>query len=200
MKLLSRLLPLLIAFAIGIGAGAYGLVQYQKSLTVSGFETGSGSDTFDHSAFQVFLDAYLVTDTEDGVNRVDYRKALAGQSLLDTYVQDLEAVDPSTLNDDEALAYWLNFYNAGMIQLILARGEFDSVFEDRIYHFLTPHFDVAGQPLSLDNIENAMIRVQWDEPRIHYGLNCASYSCPNLQPQAFTGATLEAQLDAAARE
>ncbi len=199
MTLFRRILPLLLALVIGIGAGAFGLYQYQKNLSVSGLAAGGGTGTFDHSPFQVFLDAYLVTENEDGVNRLDYRRALAGQGVLATYLEDLQAVDPASLGEDEALAYWLNFYNAGMIQLILARGEFDSVFTDRIYHFLTPHFQVAGQPLSLDNIENAVIRVQWDEPRIHYGLNCASFSCPNLQPQVFSGGTLETQLEAAAR-
>ena len=80
----------------------------------------------------------------------------------------------------------------------MERGLYDSVISDRVYHFLTDHFEVAGQPLSLDKIENQVIRVRWDEPRIHYGLNCASLSCPNLQPLVFTGASLEEQLTSAA--
>ena len=197
---ITLVIGLVAGLALGIGIGIYGLYRYQKSLSFDGFESSADSGTFDHSAFQVFLDAYLHTGTSDGVNRLDYRKALAGQSVLAAYLQELQATDPARLSRQEALAYWLNFYNAGMIQLILARGEFDSVFDDRIYHFTTQHFAVGGQALSLDNIENAIIRVQWEDPRIHYGLNCASISCPNLQPQVFSGATLDRQLDAAARQ
>ena len=152
-----------------------------------------------HGPFQAFLDAHLVTETDDGIHRLDYRAALDDLEALSAYVAGLEAIDPASLPDQEALAYWLNFYNAGMIQLILQRGEFDSVIEDQFYHFLTDHFTVAGQALSLDKIEHQVIRVQWAEPRIHYGLNCASLSCPNLQPEVFTGLELEGQLDAAAR-
>lgn len=199
-------LPLL-AFIIGLGAGAYGFRLYlgaQTFDTLGAQAQGVQSALIvDHSPLQALLNAHLVTDTPDGIYRFDYRAAQADSQTLEAYLAGLQSLDPGLLAADEALAYWLNFYNAGMIQLVLAQGHetgtYGSVIDARGYYFLTQHFEVAGQALSLDQIENQVIRVQWDEPRIHYGLNCASLSCPNLAPAVFTGAELEAQLDRAAR-
>lgn len=58
---------------------------------------------------------------------------------------------------------------------------------------------IAGVPLSLDDIEHVILRPIFKDARVHYALNCASVGCPNLRTEAFTGAHLDAQLDAAAR-
>jgi hypothetical protein len=34
-----------------------------------------------------------------------------------------------------------------------------------------------------------------DEPRIHFGINCASFSCPPLLNEAFSAAEVDSQLD-----
>ena len=61
-------------------------------------------------------------------------------------------------------------------------------------------FKVEGVPLSLDDIEHRILRPIWQDPRIHYLINCASVGCPNLQPIALTGQNVPAILEAAARE
>jgi hypothetical protein len=58
---------------------------------------------------------------------------------------------------------------------------------------------VNGIGLSLDDIEHAILRPVFKDDRVHYAVNCASIGCPNLGTEAFTGASLEAQLEAAAR-
>lgn len=59
---------------------------------------------------------------------------------------------------------------------------------------------VKGVDLSLDDIEHGILRPLFKDPRVHYAVNCASIGCPNLQTEAFAGAKLDAQLDAAARD
>ena len=59
---------------------------------------------------------------------------------------------------------------------------------------------VEDEELSLDNIEHDIMRENWDEPRVHYAVNCASYGCPNLALEPFTGKKLEAQLEKAAKD
>lgn len=49
--------------------------------------------------------------------------------------------------------------------------------------------------MSLDNIEHGTLRKQFDDPRIHFALVCASISCPRLRNEAFTADKLDAQLD-----
>ena len=190
----------LLGFILGLGLGAYGFRTYLRALTFDDLDIeGESLLTVDHQGFQTLLDTYLVSETRDDITRFNYRAAQADRPTLDAYLAGLQAIDPAQLGSNEALAYWLNFYNAGMIQLVLERAEYDSVIANRSFYFLGDHFEVAGQKVSLDQIENQIIRVHWQEPRIHYGLNCASLSCPNLYPQAFTGADLDRQLDTAAR-
>jgi hypothetical protein len=122
--------------------------------------------------------------------------ALAGvQADLDRYLAGVGAIDPDTLNRPEALAYWLNLYNAGALNLAaraLAEGV-ESVlrvpggFDARV-------FDIAGEQLSLDAIEHGKIR-RFGDPRIHAALVCGSVSCPTLRYEPYRGDQIEHQLD-----
>ncbi len=58
---------------------------------------------------------------------------------------------------------------------------------------------VGGVALSLDDMEHNILRKGWSDPRVHYAVNCASISCPNLPLRAWRGATLGPALEAAAR-
>ncbi len=170
--------------------------------------------TVDHSAWDKLLGAY-VKPGADGVNRVDYAAMkAAGQSALKGYVKALEAVDPRKLDRPEQFAFWANLYNAKTIDIILDHYPVASIRDITIGGGL---FDlvkksvgaggpwkaevlkVGGQSLSLDTIEHEILRPTFKDPRVHYSVNCASYGCPNLATEAFTGAKLEGQLDAGAR-
>jgi len=59
---------------------------------------------------------------------------------------------------------------------------------------------VEGEELSLNDIEHRILRPIWQDPRIHYALNCASLGCPNLLPQAFTELNTESLLEQGARD
>ncbi len=59
---------------------------------------------------------------------------------------------------------------------------------------------VEGVGLSLDDIEHRILRPIWQDPRIHYVVNCAAVGCPNLMDRAFTGARWDEMMDAAARD
>ncbi len=57
----------------------------------------------------------------------------------------------------------------------------------------------AGRTLTLDDIEHRILRPEFKEPRVHFAINCASVGCPPLAAEPYRAATLDAQLDAAAR-
>ena len=65
--------------------------------------------------------------------------------------------------------------------------------------FTRQHCHVAGEDRSQDEIEHEIIRPRFDEPRIHFAVNCAARSCPVLWPEAYTGERLDEQLDRAVR-
>ena len=162
--------------------------------------------TVDNTAWNTFLTRYLSMNA-DGVVLVDYGAvSAADKAMLKDYVALLERTDPTTLSSDEQLAYWLNFYNALTVDVILDHYPVASIRDIKTgpFDFKGPWNDelvtVKGETLTLDDIEHAIIRPIYNEPRIHYGVNCASIGCPNLQPKAFEGATLDADLTKAARE
>jgi hypothetical protein len=162
------------------------------------------SRRLDHAAWSRFLGTYLVLGS-DGVNRVAYgRVDAAGRALLDSYIATLEASAVSRLSRPEQLAYWINLYNAVTMRVVLQHYPVGSIRDIGGGLFGTGPWSaklviVEKEPLSLDDIEHGILRPIWRDPRIHYALNCASISCPKLQPVAFTAENAERLLDEAAR-
>ncbi|MEO0952380.1 MAG: DUF547 domain-containing protein [Pseudomonadota bacterium] len=165
--------------------------------------TADGS-RIDHGDWQQVLNDYLVPNYAR-LNRVDYAGlATAGTGQLDRYLTAMSAVDPEMHPADEQMAYWINVYNALTVRRIVEDWPVESILElgDSALArgpWGDPAITVNGHTLSLDDIEHRILRVIWEEPRIHFAVNCASVGCPDLQPIAFTGANLESQLRLGAR-
>lgn len=156
-----------------------------------------------HADWTRLLGTYVEV-SDDGVNRVDYGalKANASDSAaLNTYIASFETLDFDALTADEQFAAWANLYNAVTVQHIIERYPIKSI---RNGYIIGPWKDVKtianGREVSLDAIEHDILREEWEEPRVHYAVNCASYGCPNLLPKAWTADTLDEDLDAAARD
>jgi len=52
---------------------------------------------------------------------------------------------------------------------------------------------LAGKKYGLGQIENEILR-KMNEPRIHFAINCASESCPNIYNRAFLPSKMSSQL------
>jgi hypothetical protein len=159
-----------------------------------------------HSPWDVILSTYL-SEPADGVNRFDYaalRNTPADRAVLEDYIDALEAAAPSQMSEDEAFAYWANLYNAVTVRLIVVEAPETSIREIRprfwsIGPWGVERVTVEGKDLSLDDIEHDIMRPMFEAAMVHYAVNCASIGCPNLKPTAWRAATLDADLDAAAR-
>ena len=164
------------------------------------------SQQIDHGAWQKILDLYLITDDVSGVNLFDYASVSETDGeVLDVYIQSLTAVDPRSLARDEQMAYWINLYNAATVDLVLDHYPVKSI--RKIYGGLLDLgpwnediVEVAGETLTLNDIEHRILRPIWQDPRIHYAVNCASMGCPNLSAVVFTGGNKEKLLDQAAAD
>lgn len=165
--------------------------------------------TVDHSQWANLLSTY-VSLGGDGITRVDYA-ALADSAAdvekLGAYIDLLQETKVSGLNQDEQFAFWANLYNAVTVEVILEHYPVRSIRDISISPGLfsigpwgKKLVTVEGEELSLDNVEHDIMRANWDEPRVHYAVNCASYGCPNLALEPFTGKKLEAQLEKAAKD
>jgi len=158
----------------------------------------------DHAAWTALLLRYLVPGE---VNRFRYRavtpehrRALAG------YIDGLAAVRIDRYRRDEQLAYWINLYNALTVATVLDHYPVASIRDIAISPglFATGPWGrklvaVEGEAISLNDIEHRILRPIWNDPRIHYAVNCAALGCPNLQPVAFTAANADRLLTEAAR-
>lgn len=147
---------------------------------------------FDHSALDGVLQAHVKGD------KVDYA-GLAQSAELKAYVGRLAEAKPDALPGKAAkLAFWINAYNALTITGVLRHWPaIDSVstIKPDYGFFKGKDFVVGGQTVSLNDIENEIIRPRFKDPRVHAALNCASVSCPPLLNRAFVASRLEAQLD-----
>ncbi|MEM1399854.1 MAG: DUF547 domain-containing protein [Pseudomonadota bacterium] len=156
----------------------------------------------DHDPWDRFLETYVATDGT-GVNRVDYAGVTAADNqALDDYLLSLQAIDPADLTRDQQLAFWINLYNAKTVDLILDNYPVESIRDIKQgFLSLSPWdrkvLDIGGFRLTLNVVVHRIIRPIYDEPRIHYALNCAAESCPNLATRAWRAATLDADLTVA---
>lgn len=200
-----------------LGRGAFALLAFSVVATaasaadiaaLSGFKAGSAK-TVDHSAFTRLLGAYVIPGA-DGLNRVRYAAFKAeGHKALKDYIASLEATDVASLDKPEQFAFWANLYNAKTLDIVLERYPVKSIKDINLGGSVTTIvtggpwkasvLKVAGQSLSLDDIEHGLLRKVFKDPRVHYAVNCASVGCPNLATEALAGATLDAQLDKGAK-
>ena len=146
----------------------------------------AGTATADHEALLPTLDAV----SKGGVAAMaDHRSGLTD------YLAGLSSIDPDSLTPDHAMAFWLNLYNAGALDL--ARRAFETATETVLRvpgGFSETFIEVAGEELSLDGVEHGKIR-RLQDPRIHGALVCGSVSCPTLRHEPYRGDEVDRQLD-----
>ncbi|WP_133612145.1 DUF547 domain-containing protein [Dongia mobilis] len=160
-----------------------------------------GQGKIDHHAFDVLLQRFVKPD-HARYNRVDYRAfGENDRKELKGYIDALAAIDPAGLSRNEAYAYWINLYNAKTLDIVLEHYPVASIREiDLGGGFFADGpwsknvLRINGIDLSLDDIEHRIVRAQFKDPMSHYGLNCASYSCPNLAQAAYTGISIDTAL------
>ncbi len=165
-------------------------------------------EQLDHGPWQEILDGYVTTD-EMGVNLVDYEGLVANAAdtaKLNAYLEYLQALDPRDYSRAEQMAYWINFYNALTVKVVLDAYPVETIrdIHEGVVPYTGPwgdvHAQVTGEDLTLDNMEHGILRPIWKDERIHYAVNCAAYGCPHLLDTAFTAANTEELLEAGARD
>ncbi|MCE2510364.1 MAG: DUF547 domain-containing protein [Alphaproteobacteria bacterium] len=155
-----------------------------------------------HQPWTNLLVRYVMPNP-DGVTRFAYGKVTAvDRAALEGYLATLQETPVRTLNRQERLAYWANFYNALTVKVVLDHYPVASILDIDI----SPGFFAEGtwdaklvtverNGLSLNDIEHRILRPIWKDPRVHYAINCASIGCPNLQTFAFASDGIDATLE-----
>ena len=166
----------------------------------------TNTTAIDHQSWQLILNKYLISNDPSGVNLFDYKQVSSkDKKTLEKYLISLQERDPRSYNKAEQKAYWINLYNALTVQLILNNYPVESITKlGNTFFSFGPWDDdaagIAGITLSLNDIEHKILRPIFKDPRIHYAVNCASYSCPNLSGQAYTSSNTDQLLNDGAFE
>jgi len=166
-------------------------------LAILGFSFTSLAGGPSHDGWTKLLQKHV---TEQG--NVNYKGLVKDSVELNAYLELLaKKVPDDSWTYEEAKAYWINAYNAFTVKLIVDNYPVKSIKElgGSIYKVNTPwakdFIVLEGDDYSLDKIEHGILREDFADPRIHFAVNCASYSCPRLRNEAFTADDLERQLD-----
>ena len=162
----------------------------------------------DHAPWTNLLETYVRPINGGASTVVDYDGFARDRLALNRYLDRLSAVTQADFDRwtaKEQLAFLINAYNGYTIALVLSRwpdlasikelgGWLRSPWEKRFFRLL-------GERRSLDDVEHGLIRGsgRYDEPRIHFAVNCASIGCPALRREAYLGDRLEEQLEDQAR-
>lgn len=153
----------------------------------------------EHPAFTRVLSSAVT----NGV--VDYTGLHRNPKVLDGYLEELAGVTEVEFDGwkpAEQQAFLINLYNAATLRLILDHHPVRSI--RRVGGWFGNPWKIEtvrlwGRKVSLDHVEHGLLRVRFQEPRVHFALVCAAKGCPPLREEAFTASRLEAQLDDQAR-
>ena len=153
--------------------------------------------TVDHSIYALLLQQYVKN------SRVDYQGFKKEEEKLNQYLKVLEKTDSKTLSRNEQFAFYVNAYNAWTIKLILSGYPGIKSIKDLGSFFQSPWEKklcrIDGKTLTLDDIEHKILRPRFQDPRVHFAINCASKSCPPLLSDPYRGSILDQQLDSTVR-
>jgi len=152
------------------------------------------SNAIDHIVWHDLLQKHV---SDKG--NVNYKGFAKDRDELTGYITDLKNKTPNDKwTREDKLAYWINAYNALTVDLILRNYPLKSIkdikgpWDQRLWQ-------LGAKWYTLNEIEHQILR-KMNEPRIHFGIVCASYSCPKLLNEAFTASNLEVQLTKVTKE
>ena len=155
------------------------------------FQQDQNQDKGIHASWNVLLQQYVDAD-----GNVDYHSWKKSQTDLDKYIQLLEKTPPANYWDkNDSLAYFINAYNAVTVKLILDNYPLKSI-RDIKDPWDSKSLNLPNNRLTLNDIEHKVLR-KMDDPRIHFAINCASASCPQLSNEAFRASKVQKQLEEA---
>ncbi len=168
--------------------------------------SGTRASDFDqtHAAWTALLRKHVVPLRGGQASQVRYRGFKIDRAALRVYRDSLSTVSEAAFkafDRPQQMAFLINGYNAFTVELILTKYPELSSIKDLGSVLSSPWkpkwIPLLGGKVSLDDIEHGMLRERgrFDDPRVHFVVNCASIGCPPLREEAFVAERLDGQLD-----
>jgi hypothetical protein len=150
------------------------------------------SDVISHEDFDALLKKFV-----DEKGQVNYKALKKDRVALDAYLTEIGSAE-IVGSADAKLAFYINAYNAIVIDTVLKnkrRGvmKIKGFFKEKTHK-------VAGKMITLDHLENGIVRKDFNEARIHFVLVCGAKSCPRLRQEAATEKNVQKMMESAAKE
>lgn len=178
MKKLISILPLLILAACGDQ-------EARTDVELKPYD-------FTYRSYATILTEFVVGD------RVDYASLKENRALLDTLVVSIATADLNSATPEQKLSFYINAYNIITLRSIIDAYPVKSIKDiDGVWD--KTRWKVAGEELTLNDIEHEVLRKKFDEPRIHVAVNCASVGCPVLLDVPYYPDSIDAQLEFSSR-
>jgi hypothetical protein len=181
------------------------ILFFAALLTTTLMTMTASAQSFDHShaAFSVLLKKHVVLVEGGKTSKVNYVEFGKDQAALKSYLDSLSKVSEAEFNGwtkPQRMAFLINAYNGFTVELILQNYPTKSIkdiggtFDDR---WKRKFFKLLGKDSYLNKIEHEMLRKPgaFDEPRVHFAVNCASIGCPALREEAYTAEKIDKQLE-----
>ncbi len=181
---------------------------------VPGLPPGRGASAGQEEGARYADYARALKDYVSSEGLVDYKGLKANPGDLDRFVKSLDTTSRGDFDGwgvPEQIAFLVNAYNAFTLLVVIDHYPIQPTFPARLTYpdnsirqirgvWTSIRFDLMGSKVTLDHIENDMLRAHYDEPRIHMALVCASMGCPPLRDVPYLGSRLDEQLGDQSRE
>lgn len=153
-------------------------------------------DTVNHAPWDQLLQQYV-----NAAGDVNYGGLKSEQAKINTYLDHLKTHPPKTeWSDNKKMAYWINLYNAYTIKSIVDAYPLNSILDlDNGHIWTTRMVPVGTTSYTLDQIEKDKLLAVFNEPRVHFAVNCAAASCPPLLNKAWTAYNIQQYYDQVTR-
>ncbi|MBI4845508.1 MAG: DUF547 domain-containing protein [Candidatus Omnitrophica bacterium] len=161
---------------------------FSRNVLAFAFEADT---VFDNALYRQLLSKYLDREC------VDYKGIQKDPALLYAYLKQISSLHPelfAQFSAKEQMALYINAYNAFTIKAVVDHYPVVSVRKipgiwDKI------EFVFARKKITLDEIEDKIMRPELKDPRTRFALVCAAKGCPALNAEPFNADNLDIMLE-----
>ena len=146
----------------------------------------------DTSVFFEKMDSFLMNNVKDG--KVAYDKIHKNQDNLNALLSIAESISVSETTKNSYQAFWINAYNLAVIKGVIDAYPTNSPLDNDGF-FDKTKYSLAGQKITLNDIENKLLRAKFKDARFHFVLVCGAVGCPPLINNAYVPDILDSQLE-----
>jgi hypothetical protein len=155
--------------------------------------TLSVTTMFSQSVNTFFNEASTFFKTYVSNGSVNYKAIHDNPELLDQLLENAKSINIVVSDKNTYKAFWINAYNLSVIKGVIDNYPIKSPLDINGF-FDVKTYALAGSLITLNDIENKMLRAKFDEPRFHFVLVCGANGCPPLVSEAYIPSKLDSQL------